>query len=121
MSRLLENKWFFASVCGLFLLAMGVCLYTGGPLPTFGLSILPGAMAHQLAQSPFPPPNPWPKDGVQVAQSPFPPPPPRPKDGVMVAQSPFPPPPPRPKDGVMVAQSPFPPPPPRPKDGVSVA
>jgi hypothetical protein len=78
MSRLLQNKMVFYTVCALFALAVGTSFLPGGSLPVFGGGLLPESSQQVIAQSPLPPPDPGP-EVLALNQSPLPPPDPGPE------------------------------------------
>ena len=60
MSRLLQNRIVYYTVCALFALAVGASFLPGGSLPDFGGGVLPESSQQLLSQSPYPPPDPGP-------------------------------------------------------------
>ena len=95
MSRLLQNRIVFYTVCVLFALAVGTSFLPGGSLPAFGGGLLPESSQQLIAQSPWPPPDPGP-ELLALTQSPWPPPDPGP-ELLALNQSPWPPPDPGPE------------------------
>jgi hypothetical protein len=64
MSRLLQNRIVFYTVCALFALAVGASFLPGGSLPAFGGGLLPESSQQLIAQSPLPPPDPGPEPAI---------------------------------------------------------
>ena len=88
MSRFLENKVVYATICLLFGLALCANFWNVGSIPSFATALVPAvdqtliSDAHSnLNQGTLPPPDPH--DPVQIAQGTLPP--PDPHDPVRIA------------------------------------